>query len=88
MLAEFVRGVERRKAGLTDPLADHLAGWAAALGASGATAKHVRQTATRARRLARGCGSRSSATCRRRRARWVAGLRSVRVTSTIPAGSG
>ena len=64
MLAELVRKTELKKANLSDPfedhrkrpLADHLDEWEASLLASGATAKHVKQTAACARRVVEACG--------------------------------
>ena len=63
MLAARVNKTELGKAGIRDPfeaqrtrpLAEHLAEWESSLLASGASAKHVRQTTACARRLIDGC---------------------------------
>lgn len=64
MLAALVKKAELGKAGIVDPfeqqrrrpLLEHLTDWEASLRASGATAKHVRQTAAAARRVFAACG--------------------------------
>jgi integrase len=64
MLADLIRQAALADRGIVNPfeahhkrpLAEHLADWEASLLASGATAKHVRQTLASARRVIEGCG--------------------------------
>ncbi len=64
MLADLVRKHARGEAGMVNPyeahhqrpLAEHVSDWEASLAASGASAKHVRQTVRCLRRLLGGCG--------------------------------
>ena len=64
MLGQLLAKIERQRVGGVDlleahaarPLDEHLADWAAALAAGGASAKHVADTVRLARRVVAGCG--------------------------------